>query len=67
MGREIANRIIAEDILVAPCRPDGNAETFDEETREGMCVCSDSRCLIDRNNFVIQKDPLVLVRPQQVK
>lgn len=67
MEKEIPVRIIEEDILVAPCMPDGVANTLDEETKDGMCVCEHFRCLIDRNNRVIQKTPLSKGEPQLAK
>ena len=67
MERQIPDRVIAEDILVAPCKPEGEAETLDEETKDGQCLCDNFRCLIDRNNIVIQKNPITTIEPQQVK
>ena len=54
----IPERTILEDVLVAPCQPEGEVDTLDQETKDGECYCSKFRCLVDSRNIVIQKTPI---------
>lgn len=67
MERQIPDRTIEEGVLVAPCKSEGKVDTLDEETREGQCLCNNFRCLIDRNNIVVQKNPIATIEPQLIK